>query len=502
MTNEIDTKRLRELAERLVAGGPKASHVSASECHEISEGVHELIDAVENETCARHAGQKHGAEAEELRAGLERIMADPPGGDIESNNEWLAPLRRLLDDVDARDSLAYLEARDEKLAAANAEIERLRKESDDLSRYHLEEFARYKQARNEQHERYDVLHAQFAAAQAELAKECVEHSELNGHIDIVEQCRDYLVHAMTDGGDPSGKLQDFVESLRIVIDQCDRQRRRANWYEAAHTAGKEKLIEQAVEKALSGARAAAHVYAERVDALGLAADDNDPKVMATAGPIGEAQADLFAALGLLDRDASGQVVTKPPTESLEQLRAELASARMLAEVRGKERDELAARLNTPHTANFLEAVTNEAAHQVARWGVEHDAGKRAEDWIALVAYLLGKATKAHYDNDRQKLLHHIITIAAVCANWHANLTGADTRMRPGVAPRELTTEEIDALRWLRDQQNGTLTMANRVGAAEGECDADGNELPGDWVPTPGGLALRTLDKVIEKAGAR
>lgn len=42
-----DTRRLRELAERLVISGPKACGVSASECHEISEGLLELIDEVE-----------------------------------------------------------------------------------------------------------------------------------------------------------------------------------------------------------------------------------------------------------------------------------------------------------------------------------------------------------------------------------------------------------------------------------------------------------------------
>lgn len=91
-------------------------------------------------------------------------------------------------------------------------------------------------------------------------------------------------------------------------------------------------------------------------------------------------------------------------------------------------------LNTPSTVDFLRSVQIEAAHQRQRWGVEHDAGKRPEDWIALVVYLLGKATKAHYDGDREKLLHHVITLAAVAANWHANATGEDTRMRPGVAP--------------------------------------------------------------------
>lgn len=35
--------RLLELVDRLVAPGPKAAHVSASETHEITEGVHQLL---------------------------------------------------------------------------------------------------------------------------------------------------------------------------------------------------------------------------------------------------------------------------------------------------------------------------------------------------------------------------------------------------------------------------------------------------------------------------
>src|SRR5580658_9659939 len=97
--------RLLELVDRLVAPGQKAAAVSASECHEIADGVHELCD------------QRVGAEAEDLRAGLEAIMADAPGGDGESNQEWRTALQRLLGAVDARDSLAYLEA----VRAAKAE---------------------------------------------------------------------------------------------------------------------------------------------------------------------------------------------------------------------------------------------------------------------------------------------------------------------------------------------------------------------------------------------
>jgi hypothetical protein len=99
----------------------------------------------------------------------------------------------------------------------------------------------------------------------------------------------------------------------------------------------------------------------------------------------------------------------------------------------REVERLTALINTPRTDDFFEAVRVEAAHQIERWGVEHDAGKRPEDWCTLLLYLLGKAAKAHFDGNQEKLLHHIITVAAVALNWHRNATGVNTAMRPGVA---------------------------------------------------------------------
>lgn len=151
------------------------------------------------------------------------------------------------------------------------------------------------------------LRARLAGAEAAsiaVREPLVDHAELTGHIEIVEQCRDYLDHEATDGGDPSGKLRDFVESLRIVVDQLDRQRRSRNWYEVAYTAGKQKLIESAVDKALAAARDAAQRLVEQVEHLGAFADDNDPRVMSLSGPISAAHVDLWIALGLdLDKEA-------------------------------------------------------------------------------------------------------------------------------------------------------------------------------------------------------
>lgn len=53
--------------------------------------------------CPVHGGEIHGGEAEELRAGLEGLMKE---GNVTSRG-----VQRLLDRVDARDSLAHLEVR-------------------------------------------------------------------------------------------------------------------------------------------------------------------------------------------------------------------------------------------------------------------------------------------------------------------------------------------------------------------------------------------------------
>lgn len=110
---------------------------------------------------------------------------------------------------------------------------------------------------------------------------------------------------------------------------------------------------------------------------------------------------------------------KPARES-EDLRLEIARLNAL--------------INVPGTDDFFANVRHEAAHQIERWGVEHDAGKRPEDWCTLLLYLLGKAAKAHFEGNEEKLLHHVITVAAVALNWHRNATGAHTAMRPGVGP--------------------------------------------------------------------
>ncbi len=104
---------------------------------------------------------------------------------------------------------------------------------------------------------------------------------------------------------------------------------------------------------------------------------------------------------------------------------------------------LDALINNPHTENFLESVRLEAAHQRERWGAKHDAGKQASDWFWLIGYLAGKAIRP--EQPEQKRLHHIITTAAACLNWHANVTGHSDAMKPGAEGSAVNGALIDAL---------------------------------------------------------
>lgn len=111
-----------------------------------------------------------------------------------------------------------------------------------------------------------------------------------------------------------------------------------------------------------------------------------------------------------------------------------------AEKAERERDELRALINTPQTSDFLEAVKLEAAHQVERWGSEHDEGKSDSDWFWLLGYLAGKAIRP--GQPLEKVLHHIITTAAACLNWHKQKTGTETLHSAGVLALALAAERV------------------------------------------------------------
>lgn len=86
-------------------------------------------------------------------------------------------------------------------------------------------------------------------------------------------------------------------------------------------------------------------------------------------------------------------------------------------------------LHTPEVVDFLVAVEREALFQREKWEGTDDAGKSDADWFWLIGYLAGKAMSL--SASPEKRLHHIITTAAACLNWHAARVGAYTTMRPG-----------------------------------------------------------------------
>lgn len=100
---------------RLVASG---SLPSEDACVAFARALAQVADAcVIGLPCEKHGGAVHGREAEELRKGIELLLVEH--GTIDSVDAYeYAELRRdlirLLDRIDARDSLAFLEATDGK----------------------------------------------------------------------------------------------------------------------------------------------------------------------------------------------------------------------------------------------------------------------------------------------------------------------------------------------------------------------------------------------------
>jgi hypothetical protein len=115
-------------------------------------------------------------------------------------------------------------------------------------------------------------------------------------------------------------------------------------------------------------------------------------------------------------------------------------------------------INRPEVDDFVKGAVLEAAHQVERHGVEHDAGKAPLDWFWLIGYLVQKAATAAMAGDAEKAKHHTISTAAALANWHAALSGRDSGMRPGIEPPDskslaaggLTTPSADVISSLRN----------------------------------------------------
>lgn len=126
-------------------------------------------------------------------------------------------------------------------------------------------------------------------------------------------------------------------------------------------------------------------------------------------------------------------------------------------------------LNAPEIVDFAKAVQLEAAHQRARWGSDHDAGKTDADWFWLLGYLGGKALRA--DDGIEKQLHRIITVAAAACNWHAAKLGL-TNMRPGIeTPDGEETSKAEARGDVSQEARSPMTAVRECGDAEQAGDA-------------------------------
>jgi len=93
------------------------TRITNTKCHNMWRLVNTFEADIPDEflvgaECPVHHFAKHGKEAEELRAGVQKLIADGTNEDTQAV-EVLDELSKLLDEVDAGDSLAYLERSDE-----------------------------------------------------------------------------------------------------------------------------------------------------------------------------------------------------------------------------------------------------------------------------------------------------------------------------------------------------------------------------------------------------
>ena len=82
-------------------------------------------------------------------------------------------------------------------------------------------------------------------------------------------------------------------------------------------------------------------------------------------------------------------------------------------------------VNSPEVDDFMKAIPLEAAHQVERWGAEHDRRKSAWDWYWTLGFLAGKAAHSMLSGDWFKAKHHCVTVAALALNWHRRVAEMD-----------------------------------------------------------------------------
>lgn len=82
-------------------------------------------------------------------------------------------------------------------------------------------------------------------------------------------------------------------------------------------------------------------------------------------------------------------------------------------------------IHRPESDDFLKGVSIEAEFQRQKHGVDNlmQPTRDWHQWFWVSGYLLGKALSACLRGDREKAKHHLVTTAALLANWHNVFTG-------------------------------------------------------------------------------
>lgn len=197
-----------------------------------------------------------------------------------------------------------------------------------------------------------------------------------------------------------------------------------------------------------------------------------------------------------------------PNPSYEEARQLADGARLHSFV--KENGRLADLLNTPELHDFAKAVVLEAAHQRARWPLDHGANKTDEQWFWLIGYLAGKALHNPPHPDiaaADKRLHRIITIAAAAANWHAARLGGQP-CQPAVNAAPPPAEELlRVIGILLFKWRATVAMirGRADGARDLLMDAEANQLEAcadELALRTSTIALRPVDSEVLPNGKR
>ena len=115
---KLSFDQIEEIVDRARAYTKRSPHgdVTFGQVIEYAQALVQIANAcVVGLPCERHAGVVHGKEAEELRSGIEQILCNTADVDDEDASHVLREMRKsltfLIDHIDARDSLAFAEAK-------------------------------------------------------------------------------------------------------------------------------------------------------------------------------------------------------------------------------------------------------------------------------------------------------------------------------------------------------------------------------------------------------